>query len=172
MGDMGCHKPTSGWRSQSKIRRGARLCFHLQAELLVGQLSSDPTKCGGQLDPTIQLPMPTVSHHTATRGPCMVGPMPARLFTSSANRGMSLFQGSLSPSAILGLDHYVDGSLLLFLGRLGFRTCAYLLPWTPGSVHNLFQEHQLCSGQHLSSRPPLPAPPVVATYSKPPKTSS
>jgi len=55
----------------------------------------------------------------------MVGPTPARLFTSSANRQMNLFHGYLSSSTILGLDHHMDGSLLLFLGRLGFRTRAY-----------------------------------------------
>lgn len=101
----------------------------------------------------------------------MVGPMLAWFF-SSANREMSLFQGSLSPGVILGLDHYVDGSLLLVLGGLSFGTYAYLLSWTSGSVHNPFQQHQLFPGQHLSSQPPLPAPLVAATHSKPPKPSS
>ena len=81
--------PAGGARAKSAVVPGCG--FHLQAELLAGQLSSDPTKFGGRLDPTIQLPMPTVSHHAAARGPCMVGPTPAQLFTSSANREMSLF---------------------------------------------------------------------------------
>lgn len=163
--------PAGGARAKSAVVPGCASTFRLSCWWV--RQAVTPKNLRGNWSPRSISPCPLCPTTLLQEVHAWLDPRPARLFTSSANREMSLFQGSLSPGAILGLDHYVDGLLLLFLGRLGFGTCAYLLFWTPGSLHNPFQQHQPHSGHHLSPpRLPLPAPPVVATHSKPPKLSS